>query len=133
MFQKAFNTTITASNIKRSFKEAKFIPMNLQNVISKLDVKLAIPQSSKLFSCETDFWVSKTLQKPIEASSQSEYIKNQIIKHQNSSFNSFYNAVNQLAKNVHEIMHKLAFLKEKNAKFQETNQILNQRRKAKKT
>ena len=132
-FQKAFNATITASNIKGGFKGAGLIPMNPQNVISKLDVKLTTPQSSRSSSREADPWVSKTPQKPIEASSQSEYIKNRIAKHQSSSPNSLYSAVDQLAKGAHEIMHKMALLKEENARLQEANQILNRRRRAKKT
>ena len=107
--------------------------MNPQNVISKLDMKLAILQSSRSFFHETDFWVLKTPQKPIEISSQFEYIKNQIIKHQNNSLNLLYNAVDQLVKNTHEIMHKMALLKKKNIRFQEINQIFNRRRRAKKT
>ena len=76
VFQKVFNATITVLNIKRNFKKVRFIPMNPQNVISKLDVKLAILQSLRLFFREVDSWVSKMLQKPIEVSLQSEYIKN---------------------------------------------------------
>ena len=76
VFKKAFNATITESNIKRNFKRAGLIPMNPQNMFSKLDVKLVILQTSRLFSCDAFLWISKTLQNLTKVSSQSEYIKN---------------------------------------------------------
>ena len=51
-FKKAFDATITKSNIKRSFKRTKLVPMDPRNVLSKLDVKLMTLQTSKSFSCD---------------------------------------------------------------------------------
>ena len=96
-------------------------------------MKLMTLQTSRSSSCDVFPWVSKTPQNPTETSSQSEYIKNQIVKHHNSSPSALYNAMNQFAKNAHNIMHQIVFLKEKNTKLHETNQILNQHYKAKKT
>ena len=132
-FKKAFDATITESNIKGSFRGAGLVPMDPRNMLSKLDVKLVTPQTSRSSSRDTSPWVSKTPQNPTEASSQSEYIKNQIAKHHSSSPSALYNAMDQFAKNTHNIMHQMALLKKENTKLHEANWILSQRRRAKKT
>ena len=76
VFKKAFDATITESNIKGGFRGAGLVPMDLRNVLSKLDVKLVILQTSRSSSRDVFPWVSKTPQNPTETSSQSEYIKN---------------------------------------------------------
>ena len=132
-FKKAFDATITESNIKGGFRGAGLVPMDPQNVLSKLDVKLVTPESSRPSSREAHPWVSKTPQNPIEASSQSEYIKNRITRHQNSPPSSLFSAVDQFAKGAHGIMHRLALLQEENSRLHEVNRVLSRRRRAKKT
>ena len=131
-FKTAFDATITKSNVIGGFKGAGLVPMDPQTVISKLDVKLVTPQSSRPSSREAQPWVSKTPQNPIEASSQSEYIKNRIARHQSSSPTSLYSAIDQFAKGTHGIMHKMGLLEEEVTRLREANQILSQRRRAKK-
>ena len=59
-FKKAFDTTITNFNIKGGFRGAGLVPLNPQNVLSRLDVKLVISKSSRPSSCEANLWESKT-------------------------------------------------------------------------
>jgi len=59
-------------------------------------------------------WVSKTPNNPIEASSQSEFIKKQIAQHQNSSPTSIYDAIDRFSKGSLGIMHQIALLKSEN-------------------
>ena len=61
VFKKVFDATITESNIKGNFRGARLVPMNPQNMLSKLDVKLMILQTSRLSFCDVFLWVSKTL------------------------------------------------------------------------
>ena len=132
-FKKVFDVTIIESNIKGGFRGAGLVPMDPWNVLSKLDVKLVILQTSRSSSCDVFPWVSKTLQNLTEALSQSEYIKNQIVKHHSSSPSALYSAMDQFVKGVHSIMHQMVFLKEENIKLHEANWILSQRCRAKKT
>ena len=67
-FKKAFDATITESNIKGSFRGAELVPMDPQNMFFKLDVKLIIPQTSRSSSRNASPWVSKMLQNPTETS-----------------------------------------------------------------
>lgn len=132
-FKAAFDATITEANIKGGFRGAGLVPMDPRNVISKLDVKLVTPQSSRPSSREAQPWVSKTPQNSIEASSQSEYIKNQIARHQSSSPTSLFSAVDQFTKGTHGMMHKMVLLKEEVTRLREANQLLSRRRRARKT
>ena len=60
-FKKAFDITITESNIKVGFKGAGLIPRDPQNVISKLNMALMTPQLLRPFFKKAQPWVSKTL------------------------------------------------------------------------
>ena len=80
-FKKAFDISITSSNIQGGFQGARLIPFDPQVIFSKLDVRLEISIFLRFISREALPWVSKTPQNLIEATSQSEYIKRRITKH----------------------------------------------------
>ncbi|KFY28991.1 hypothetical protein V491_00233 [Pseudogymnoascus sp. VKM F-3775] len=107
-FHAAFNIAMTESNIQGGFRGAGLLPFDPERVISALDLKLKTPtpQSSCLGTSQP--WVSQTPNNPIEASSQSTFIKNRIAHHQNSSPTSIYAAVDQFTKGASQIMHQLA-------------------------
>jgi hypothetical protein len=80
-------------------------------VISKLDVKLRTPTPVLGLDELPAPWVSKTPNNPIEATSQSDFIENQISRHQRSSPTSILDAIDQFVKGTGGIMHQIALLK----------------------
>ena len=74
-FKKAFNISITSLNIQGGFRGAGLVLFDSQVILSKLDIKLETPIFLRPTSREALPWVFKTPQNPIEATSQSEYIK----------------------------------------------------------
>jgi hypothetical protein len=109
-FSAAFQEAMTEKNIQGGFRGAGLIPHDPEAVLSKLDVKLKTPTPPGTSHGLPEPWVSKTPNNPIEATSQSEYIKNRISRHQNSSPTSFLRALNQHTKGTHIMMHSLALM-----------------------
>ena len=97
-FYTAFNTAMTESNIQGGFRGAGILLFNPERVISTLDLKLRTPIPPSSRPGTTQPWVSQTLNNPIEAISQSTFIKNRIAHYQNSSPTSIYTAVDQFTK-----------------------------------
>jgi hypothetical protein len=90
-FYAAFQAVLKETNIKTGcFRGAGFIPFDPESVISKLDAKCKTPTTVGFPLLEPQPWVSKTPQNPTEAISQSEFVKNRIARHQNSSPTSIY-------------------------------------------
>jgi hypothetical protein len=101
-------------------------------VISRLDVKLRTPTPAGGVDELPAPWVSRTPHNPLEASSQSIFIKNRIFRHQGSSPTSILYAVDQFAKGTQGIMHQIALLRSENQILRQENEILSKRRRAKK-
>jgi hypothetical protein len=132
-FKTAFCATFTERNIKAGFRGAGLTPFDPNTVISKLDVKLHTPTPPGSSSGSPPPWESKTPQNLAEATSQTEFIKNRIANHQNSSPTSIYTGIDQIAKGAQQVMHQLALLKGENASLRKANEALSKRRRAKKT
>lgn len=124
---------MTENNVQAGFRGAGVVLMIPESVISKLDVKLRTPRPVG-GDLETPIpWVSRTPNNPIEAGSQSDFIKGRIARHQGSSPTSIIEAVDHFAKGARGVMHKLALLKSENQILREENALLSRRRRAKKT
>jgi hypothetical protein len=132
-FHAAFNTAMTKSNIQGGFRGAGLLPFNPERVISTLDLKLKTPTPLSSRPGTAQPWVSQTPNNPIEAMSQSTFIKTRISRHQNSSPTSIYAAVDQFTKGASQIMHQLALLKAENQNLRQANEVLSKRRRARKT
>lgn len=132
-FKTAFHATFTEHNIKAGFRGAGLIPFNPESVISKLDVKLRTPTPPGSSLGPPAPWESKTPQNPTEATSQTEFIKNRIVRHQNSSPTSIFTGIDQIAKGTQQVMHRLALLEGENASLRRANEALSKRRRARKT
>lgn len=124
---------MTESNIRAGFNAAGLVPLSPDIVISKLDVKLQTPTPSWPPIRESLPWASRTPNNPIEAISQSEFIKSRIAKHQNSSPTSIYDAIDQFSKGAYGIMHRMALLQAEVTELREANTIISKCRRAKKT
>jgi len=129
----AHNAAMTESNIQGGFRGAGIVPLDPESVISKLDVKLKTPTPPASLPDNAHPWVSKTPNNPIEATSQSNYIKYRILQHQNSSPTGINDAVDLFAKGLSKMSHAMLFLREENKELREANDRLSKRRRTKKT
>ncbi|KAM9874235.1 transposase, partial [Verticillium dahliae] len=77
-FLAAFQAAMTERNVQGGFRGAGLVPFNPKSVISRLNVKPRTPTPPERGQRKPEHWVSKTLNNPIEASSQSEFIKGRI-------------------------------------------------------
>ena len=132
-FHAAFDIAMTKSNIQGGFRGAGLFPFDPERVISILDLKLKTPTPPNSRPSTAQPWVSQTPSNPIEALSQTAFIKNRISQHQNSSPTSIYEAIDQFAKGASKIMHQLVLLKAENQSLRQANEALSKRRRAKKT
>ena len=131
-FTTAFQATFTEQNIRAGFRGAGLTPLDPESIISKLDIKLHTPTPPGSSAGLPPVWVSKTPQNAIEATSQTELIKNRIARHQNSSPTSIYTGLDQIAKGAQQVMHRLALLEGEVSSLRKANEALSKRRRAKK-
>ena len=132
-FYAAFQATMTERNIKGAFRGAGLVPLNAENVISKLDVQLRTPTPVEEAAEPSTPWASRTPKTVLEAGSQSEYLERRIRRHQSSSPESILEALRSLEKGTKAVMHRVALLAAENKDLREANEILSRRRRAKRT
>ena len=132
-FYAAFQAAITEKTIKGGFRGTGLVPFDPESVLSRLDVRLRTPSPADGHLELPDPWVPKTPNNPIEATSQTDFIKRRISHHQGSSPTSILDAMDQFAKGARGIMHKMALLKAENKVLQGANATLSKRRRARKT
>ena len=80
-FIAAFFAAFSEENVRAGFRGSGLVPLDPDTVISKLDIKLRTPTPTGPPPASSDPWISKTPQNPIEATSQSEFIKSRIAIH----------------------------------------------------
>jgi ribosomal protein L17 len=132
-FQAAFQSAISEKNIRGGFRGTGLVPYDPESVLSRLDVKLRTPSPARADSELPNLWVPKTPNNPIEATSQTDFIKTRISHHQGSSPTSILAAMDQFAKGARGIMHQMALLRAEVNELREANATLSRRRRAKKT
>jgi hypothetical protein len=126
-FKEAYKVAFTEKNIKSGFRATGLVPYEPTNVLSHLDLKLRTPTPTPL---EEQPWTFKTPQQPKEFESQSTQLKDRIVRHQNSSPSSIYEAMDQLVKGAQMMVHSYALVKAENKALQEAN-LLKKRRERK--
>jgi hypothetical protein len=132
-FFTAFKSSMTEQNIQGAFRGAGLIPFDPKSVLSRLDVRLRTPSPVQEAIELPQPWVPKTPNNPTEATSQTNYIKRRISRHQGSSPTSILMAMDQFAKGARGIMHRIALLKAENEQLRAANATLSRRRRAMKT
>jgi hypothetical protein len=123
-FYAAFQATMTEKNIKSAFRGAGLVPLDLESVVSKLDVRLRTPTPAEEVASPLTPWVSKTPKTVLEAQFQCEYLDRRIRRHQSSSPESILGALKSLAKGTKAIMHENALLRAENQDLRQANGIL---------
>jgi len=129
VFHKAFQAAFTEQNIKSRFRATGLVLYNPENILSYLDLKLQTPTPLLL---EEQNWTSKTPQNPKELESQSTYLKDRIVQHQNSSPSSINKALEQFVQGANGIIHMYTLLKAENKALQEANQVKKRRERKRK-
>lgn len=132
-FYAAFQVAMTENNIKAGFKGTGIIPYDPESVLSRLDLRLRTPSPMEEVTELPNLWVPKTPSNPIEATSQTDFIKSRINRHQGSSPSSILAAMDQFAKGAQGMMHQMALLKAEVETLREANSALSKRRRAKRT
>lgn len=132
-FKDVFPEVFNETNIKAGFRGAGLVPHDPLTVLSRLDIRLRTPTPTRSFPEGPKPWVSSTPHNPIEALSQSSYIKERIAHHQGSSPTPIYDAVDQIAKGTQAIMHEVVLLREENKSLRKANETLSKRRQARRT
>jgi hypothetical protein len=132
-FYAAFQATITQNNIKGGFRGAGLVPLNVDYVISKLDVKIHTPTPPEGSPELPDPWVSKTPQTVRETESQSAFLESRIRRHKSSSPASIIEAMKSMTKGLKATQHEMALMRVELRDLQDANYILSRRRSEKKT
>uniref|UniRef100_A0A8H7K3S6 Transposase n=2 Tax=Bionectria ochroleuca TaxID=29856 RepID=A0A8H7K3S6_BIOOC len=132
-FFTAFKAAMTEQTIQGAFRGAGLIPFDPKSVLSRLDIRPRTPSPVEEATELPQLWVPKTPNNPTEATSQTDYIKRRISRHQGSSPTSILAAMDQFSKGTCGTMHKMALLKAENQLLREANAILSKRRRAKRT
>lgn len=130
-FKAAFYTVFTEDNVKAGFRGAGLVPHDPEAVISKLEVKLRTPIPTGPPPAATDPWVPQTPHNPIDAVSQTDFIKGRITGHQGSSPTPILDAID-FAKGAKAMMHEVALLRSEVRILRDANEALSKRRRAKK-
>jgi hypothetical protein len=130
-FRAAFQKSITTSNIQAGFRATGLVPYNPDYVISQLDVRLRTPTPAPAPTLPV-IWEPRTPRNILETQSQSTYLKDRIVRHQNSSPTSLLQSIDQVAKGAESAIHELTLLREENAALRKANDLLSRRRRTKK-
>jgi len=132
-FFAAFKQSMTVKNIQGGFKGAGVMPHDPEAVLSKLDVRLKTPTPPGSSQELPEPWTSRTPNNPIEADSQTNYIKERVSRHHGSSQESILDAVDHLSKGARSFMHQITLLRSEVGILRAENETLSRRRRAKKT
>lgn len=128
-FYIAFCTTMTESNARAGFQATGLVPYNPDYVISQLDVRLRTPTLSPTLPI---IWEPKTPSNVLELESQSTYLKDRIVRHQNSSPTTILQGIDQAVKGAISHVHELTLLREEITTLRTANDLLSRRRRTKK-
>jgi hypothetical protein len=131
-FHIAFRTTMTESNIRGGFRGSGLVPYNPEYVIQQLDIRVRTPSRPSTAASLPAPWEPKTPNNATEAHSQTSYIQNKVVRHQNSSPTQILRGIDQLAKSAKLAITELTLLRAENAALRTANDLLSRRRRTKK-
>jgi hypothetical protein len=128
-FRAAFDKAITTDNICGAFRGAGLIPFDPDAVVSKLDIRLRTPSP---LPAVTPQWQSQTPRNAIEVGAQTEYVRQRVQRHQNSSPTSIIESLASLEKGVSMIAHGASIMEVEIARLRKANTLLSKRKQHKK-
>jgi DDE superfamily endonuclease/Tc5 transposase DNA-binding domain len=130
-FYNAFRTAMTESNIRGGFRGSGLVPYDPDSVISQLDVVISTSRPSTTAGLPSP-WEPSTPQNLVQTDSQSLYVRERIVQHQNSSPTTILQGFDQFAKGAKRAIHELALLRAENTALRTANHELSRRRRTKK-
>jgi hypothetical protein len=130
-FYNAFRTAMTESNIRGGFRGSGLVPYDPDYVISQLDIVIPASPLSTIAELPSP-WIPSTPQNVVQTDSQSLYVQERIVRHQNSSPTTLLQSIDQLAKGAKRAIHELALLRAENTALRAANNKLSRRRRTKK-
>ncbi|KAF7564269.1 uncharacterized protein PtrM4_153210 [Pyrenophora tritici-repentis] len=129
-FKTAFDRSFTPANICSAFRGAGLIPLQLDVVLSKLDVKLRTPTPPAVLA-ET-LWQACTPSNVRELEVQSTLISNRVRRHKSSSPASIIAAISQLKRGAEVMMLSAELMRDRIASLEKANEAAIKRRQRKK-
>ena len=132
-FIKAFPLAMTPDNVQGGFRGAGLVPFNPDQVLQELDIILKTPTPPGTRPGTALPWAPQTPNNPTEAQSQSDYIRNRIASHQDSSPTSMYEALNQMLKYTTKVAHHCTLQAKELSEVRKANEALSRRRTVQKT
>jgi hypothetical protein len=126
-FQGAFKEVIISKNTKARFHSTRLVLFDPKEVISKIDIRF---QSSLPVIRLSPPWSLYTLYNSKEALSQTNLIRDRIIRYQNSSPISLFRSIEVLAKGTERLVYKIIFLYTDNQQLRKANYNLSKYRRA---
>ena len=131
-FYNAFCTAMTESNIQGGFRGSGLVPYDPEYVISQLDVRLTTPLRPSTATSLPMIWEPKTPNNVKETFSQTLYIQDKVVRHQDSSPTKILYSIDQLAKGAKLAIHELTLLRAEITELRTANDRLSRRRHTKK-
>jgi hypothetical protein len=130
-FFNAFRTAMTESNIRGGFRGSGLVPYDPDYVISQLDIQISTSLPSSPAQLPSP-WEPSTPQNLVQTDSQSSYLRERIVRHQDSSPTTILQGFDQFAKGAKLAIHELALLRAENTALRNANHELSRRRRTKK-
>jgi len=128
-FKAAFDETITEKNICASFRAAGIVPLNAEEVLSKISLHLHTPTPPPQ---EEPPWQSQTPSNARELQAQSTLLREKIRRRVSSTPPSIDDVIQRLTKSAEKMMHQAELLRDEVAALQRSNEAATKRRSRKK-
>jgi hypothetical protein len=124
-FVVAFNAANTKNNILGGFRGTSLVPIDLEVVISQLNIRLRTPTPPTI---EDGPWQSQTPSNTLEFRSQSKLIQERIRRRVNSSPTSMVDALAKFTKGAEMMAHSMVLITKRNAELQAANEAASRRK-----
>ena len=129
-FKAAFDRAFTLVNIYSAFRGAGLVPLQPENVLSKLDVQLRTPTPPAALA--EALWEARTPSNARELGAQSTLIRERVRQHKSSLPASIIEAINQLKKGAEVIMLLAELMRDWIVSLERANEAASTRRQRKK-
>ncbi|KAI1514845.1 DDE superfamily endonuclease [Pyrenophora tritici-repentis] len=125
-FKIAFNRAFTLANICSAFRGAGLVPLQLEAVLSKVDVQLRTPTPPAALPEAP--WVAQTPSNARKLEAQSSLIRERVRQHKSSSPASIIIAIDQLKKGAEVIMLSSELMRDRISSLEKANSAASARR-----
>lgn len=132
-FKAAHFATFTETNIRSGFSAFGLVPHHPDKVTSKLDVRLRTPTPSPSRPGTASTYNPQTPSNPQQTTRHSSFIKTRVSAYKGSSPTPILDAVDQMAKGMNVMAHKITLMEDQIRILQEANLALSKRRRAKRS